>query len=63
MLRRIFGPRRGEVTRGWRKLNNEVFHNFYSTPNIISEIKSRMSEAYSKDWKDKNSTHNFGWIS
>jgi hypothetical protein len=28
VLRRIFGPKRDEVTGGWRKLHNEEFHNF-----------------------------------
>jgi hypothetical protein len=41
MLRRIFGPRREEVTGDWRKLHNEELHNFYSSPNIIKMIKSR----------------------
>jgi hypothetical protein len=40
-LRRIFGPKRGEVTRGWRKLHNEELHNLYSSPSIIRMIKSR----------------------
>jgi hypothetical protein len=40
-LRRIFGPKRDEVTGGWRKLNEEEFHNLYSLPNIIRIIKSR----------------------
>jgi hypothetical protein len=35
VLRRIFGPRRDEVTGDWRKLHNEELHNFYSSPNII----------------------------
>jgi hypothetical protein len=39
--KRIFGPERGEVTGGWRELNNEELHNFYSSPNIIRMIKSR----------------------
>jgi hypothetical protein len=30
VLRRILGPRRGEVTEGWRELHNEKLHNFYS---------------------------------
>jgi hypothetical protein len=34
-LRRIFGPRRDEVTGGWRKLHNGELHNLYSSPNII----------------------------
>jgi hypothetical protein len=40
-LRRIFGPKRDEVTGGWRKLHNEELHNLYSSPNIITIIKSR----------------------
>jgi hypothetical protein len=38
---RIFGPKRDEVTGGWRKLHNDELHNFYSSPNIIRMIKSR----------------------
>jgi hypothetical protein len=41
VLRRIFGPKRDEVTRGWRKLHNDEFHELYSSPNIIKIIKSR----------------------
>jgi hypothetical protein len=41
VLRRIFGPKRDEVTRGWRKLHNEELHNLYSSPNIIRMAKSR----------------------
>jgi hypothetical protein len=41
VLRRIFGPKRDEVTGGWRKLHNDVLHNFYSSPSIIRMIKSR----------------------
>jgi hypothetical protein len=39
--RRICGPKREEVTGGWRKLDNEKLHNLYSSPNIIRMIKSR----------------------
>jgi hypothetical protein len=35
MLRRIFGPKRDEVTGDWRKLHNGELHNLYSSPNII----------------------------
>jgi hypothetical protein len=42
VLRRIFGPKRDEVTGDWRKLHNEELHNLYSSPNIIRMIKSRM---------------------
>jgi hypothetical protein len=41
VLRRIFAPKRDEVTGGWRKLHNEELHNVYSSPNIFRVIKSR----------------------
>jgi hypothetical protein len=41
VLRRIFGPKRNEVTGGWRKLHNEELHNLYSLPSKIRKIKSR----------------------
>jgi hypothetical protein len=41
VLRRIFGPKRDEVTGDWRKLHNEELHNFYSAPNLIRMYKSR----------------------
>jgi hypothetical protein len=41
VLRRIFGPKKDEVTGDWRKLHNEELHNLYSSPNIIRIIKSR----------------------
>jgi hypothetical protein len=41
VLRRIFGPKRDEVTGEWRKLHNEEFHNLYSSPDIIRQVKSR----------------------
>jgi hypothetical protein len=41
VLRRIFGPKRGEVIGEWRKLHNEELHNLYPSPNIIRMIKSR----------------------
>jgi hypothetical protein len=41
VLRRIFGPKRDEVTGDWRKLHNEELHKLYSSPNIIRMIKSR----------------------
>jgi hypothetical protein len=40
-LRRIFGPKRDEVTGEWRKLHNEDLHDLYSSPSIIRIIKSR----------------------
>jgi hypothetical protein len=41
VLRRIFGPKRDEVTGEWRKLHNEELRDLYSSPNIIIMIKSR----------------------
>jgi hypothetical protein len=41
VLRRIFGPKREEVTRGWRNLHNEKVHNMYSSPSITRMVKSR----------------------
>jgi hypothetical protein len=41
VLRRIFGPKRDDVTGDWRKLHNEELHNLYSSPNIIRMMKSR----------------------
>jgi hypothetical protein len=36
-----FGPKRDEVTEGWRKLHNDELNTFYSSPSRIRMIKSR----------------------
>ena len=41
VLRRIFGPRRDEVTGDWRRLHNEELNDLYSSPNTVRVIKSR----------------------
>jgi hypothetical protein len=41
VLRRIFGPKRDEVTGEWRKLHNKELCGLYSSPSIIRIIKSR----------------------
>jgi hypothetical protein len=41
VLRRIFGPKRDEVTGEWRRLHNKELHDVYASPNIIRVIKSR----------------------
>jgi hypothetical protein len=41
MLRRIFGPKRDEVTGGWRKLHNKELCDLYSSPSIIRIFKPR----------------------
>jgi hypothetical protein len=40
-LRRIFGPKRDDVTGEWRKLHNEELHDLYSSPSIIRIMKSK----------------------
>ena len=42
VLRRMFEPKRDEITREWGKLHNEMFRDLYSSPNIVRVIKSRM---------------------
>jgi hypothetical protein len=41
VLRRVFGPKRDEVTGEWRKLHNEELKDLYSLPNILRVVKSR----------------------
>jgi hypothetical protein len=44
VLRRIFGPKRVEVTGGWRKLHYEELHNLYSSPSIIRIYQDKEDE-------------------
>jgi len=41
VLRRIFGPKREEVTVGWRKIRDEGLCNLYRSPNIITVVRTR----------------------
>ena len=41
VLRRVFGPKRDDVTGEWRKLRNEGLRDLYSLPNIVRVVKSR----------------------
>jgi hypothetical protein len=45
VLRRVFGPKRNEVTGEWRKLHNEELRDLYSLPNNVQVVKSRMRGA------------------
>jgi hypothetical protein len=40
-MRRVFGPKRDEVTGEWRKLQNEELNDLYSVPNLVRVVKSR----------------------
>ena len=42
VLRRVFGPKRDEVTGEWRKLHNEELNDLYCSPNIVRIMKSRI---------------------
>jgi hypothetical protein len=42
VLRRVFGPKRDDVTGEWRKLHSVKLHNLFSSPNIIRQIRSRL---------------------
>jgi len=39
VLRKVFGPKRDEVTGEWRKLHNEELNDLYSLPNIVRVVK------------------------
>jgi hypothetical protein len=41
VLRRVFGPKRDEMTGEWRKLYNEELNDLYSSPNIVPVVKLR----------------------
>jgi hypothetical protein len=41
VLRRIFGPKKDEMTGDWRKLHDEELHGLYSSPSIVRVIKAR----------------------
>ena len=41
VLRRMYGPKRDEITREWRKLHDEELNNLYFSPDLVRAIKSR----------------------
>jgi hypothetical protein len=56
VLRKIFGPKKDEVTGEWRKLHNEELHNLYSSPDIIRQVKSirmRWVGHAARMWEDR----------
>jgi hypothetical protein len=63
VLRRIFRPKRDEVTGGWSNLRNEELRNLYSSPDIIRLIESRRSRrtGHIASMGDKGNTCMFFW--
>jgi hypothetical protein len=62
VLRRIFGPKRDEVTGDWRKLHSWELHNLYSSPDIIRKIKSKRMRwgAYGTYGRGERNVQDFG---
>jgi len=61
VLRRIFGPKKDEGTREWRKLHNEDLNYLYSTPSIVWVIKkNEMGGACSTSGGGERHTQGFG---
>jgi hypothetical protein len=65
VLRRIFGPKRDEVTGEWRKLHNEDLRDLYSSPSIIRIIKPRRMRwaGHIARMGEKRNTHRLLWES
>jgi hypothetical protein len=61
VLRRIFGPRRDDVTGDWRKLHNKELQNLLSSPDIISQVKANeVGGAYGTHGRGEKSVQGFG---
>jgi hypothetical protein len=58
VLRRIFGPKRDEVTGEWRKLHNEELHNLHSSPDIIRQVKAN---EVGGAWERREKCTRFWW--
>jgi hypothetical protein len=63
VLRRISGPKRDEVTRGWRKLHNKKFHDFYSLPSMIKLGRMRWTGHLAGKAEKRNIYIGYWWES
>jgi hypothetical protein len=65
VLRRIFGPKRDEVTGEWRKLHNKKLRHLCSSPSIIRIIKTRMMRwvGHVARMGEKRSAYSYWWES
>jgi hypothetical protein len=61
VLRKIFGPKRLEVSGEWRKLHNESFNHLYFSPNIVWVIKSRRMRWAGRVWGRGEAYTGFWW--
>ena len=65
VLRRIFGPRREEVTGEWRRMHNEELNDLYFSPNIARVMKSkrmRREEHVASMSKDRGVVVHYGGL-
>jgi hypothetical protein len=66
VLRRIFGPKRDEVTGEWRKLHNKELNDLYSSPSIIRIVKSwrmRWAGHVARMWEKRRTLIDYWWES
>jgi hypothetical protein len=63
VLGKIFGPKRDEVTGGWRKLHSEELRGLYSSPSIVRVIRARRMRwgAYGMHGGGEGCIQHFGW--
>jgi hypothetical protein len=63
VLRRIFGPKRNEVTGEWRKVHNEELNDLYCSPNIVQVIKLRGMKwaGHVESMEERRGTYRVWW--
>jgi hypothetical protein len=58
-LRKIYGHKKGELRRDWRKLFNEELHDLYLSPYVVQVVRSRV-EHIARIW-ERRTVQGFGW--